>query len=124
MNEGKLSRSGTQAPPTPEVSPRLAGASDHGKADVQGGSLLDSEEVDAPDRDLARPVFTPGWVCSAPGLPEEEKLSEVWLVCGRILVNASEEVQVEVVRSREEALGPARVGRSEGVGLWLLVEDV
>lgn len=115
---------GDTAPPTPEVSPRLAGASDLREADVQGGSLLDSEEVDAPDGVLARPVFPPGLGCSAPGLPEEDKVSEVWPVCGRVLVNASEEVQAGAVGPREEALGPAGVGRPEGAELWLTEGDV
>lgn len=50
-------------------SPLLAGASDSREVDVQGGSLLDSEEVNDPDGVLARPGSTPGLVRSAPVLP-------------------------------------------------------
>lgn len=52
--------------------PLLIGASDSEEVDVQGGSLLDSEEVSSPDRVLASPVSTPRMVCSAPGLPKKE----------------------------------------------------
>lgn len=55
----------------PEV-PLLVGASDSGEVDVQGRSLLDSEDVSAPDRVLVKPVSTPRMVCSAPGLPKKE----------------------------------------------------
>lgn len=41
-----------------------------------------------------------------------------------MLVNASEDIQVEVVGSKEEALGTARVDRSKGSGLLLTVGDM
>lgn len=68
--------------PDPEVLPLLVGAHDSGEVDAQAGSLLDSEEVNAPEGVLARPVSTPGLVYPVPVLPEEETVSgEVWLVC-------------------------------------------
>lgn len=103
----------------------MGGASDSGEVDVQGASLLDSEEVSAPGGVLARSVFTPELVCLAPALPEKEKVSgEVWLVCAQVLLPASEEIQVGVVESREEALGPAWVERSKEAGFLLMVAGV
>lgn len=108
-------------PPDLEVSPLWSGAPDCTEADVRGGSASASEEVKSPDEVLARSVSTPRLLSSSPGFLV---LSEGWLVCARMLVNAEEETQVEAVGSKGEARVTAVGDRSEESGLLLTGRDV
>lgn len=110
-----------QVLPNPEVSPLWDEASDSAEVDVRRGSLLASENVSAPGEVLARPVSTPGLVCSSPGFLVS---GEAWLVCARRLANADEETQVEALGSKGEAPVTAVVDRSKESGLLLMVGDV